>query len=127
LPAAAVILIDMHQITRLFTDEHGQARFEDVQIPLAPDNPAPDQLSVSAPWPASAALLGRGPSGGRHAEQPEHHRQLIIGVSGTVEVTATGETRTFGPGDVLLVEDTDSIGHSSQSSTGFIAAFVVLT
>ena len=43
-----------------------------------------------------------------------------------VEVTATGETRTFGPGDVLLVEDTDGFGHSSNTPDGFVAAFVVL-
>jgi hypothetical protein len=120
------MLVGMHRITRLFADEHGRARFEDVEIPLAPEDPSPDQFSVSAPWAASAALLGGGPAGGSHPEQPEHHRQLIIGVSGTVEVTATGATRTFGPGDVLLVEDTEGIGHSSRSATGFVAAFVVL-
>jgi len=43
-----------------------------------------------------------------------------------VEITATGETRTFGPGDVLLVEDTTGTGHSSRSATGFTAAVVVL-
>ena len=43
-----------------------------------------------------------------------------------VEVTATGETRIFGPGDVLLVEDTEGFGHSSRTSDGFVAAFVVL-
>jgi quercetin dioxygenase-like cupin family protein len=92
-----------------------------------PENPAPDELSVSQPWTASSVLLGRGPAGGSHAEQPEHQRQLVIGVAGTVEVTATGETRVFGAGDVLLVEDTEGVGHSSRSSTGFVAAFVLLT
>ncbi len=32
----------------------------------------------------------------------------------------------FGPGDVLLVEDTDGFGHSSRTPDGFVAAFVVL-
>jgi hypothetical protein len=113
-------------ITRLFADEHGQARFEDTEISLAPGNPPPDAMSVSPPWPASAVLFGRGPAGGSHPEQPEHRRQLVIGVTGSVEVTATGETRTFGPGDVLLVEDTEGFGHSSRSSEGFVAAFVLL-
>jgi hypothetical protein len=35
-------------------------------------------------------------------------------------------TRTFGPGDVLLVEDTTGTGHSSRTSDGFVAAFVLL-
>ena len=113
-------------ITRLFADDHGQARFDDTELSLIPENPPPDAMSVSQPWQASAVLFGRGPAGGSHPEQPEHRRQLVIGVAGSVEVTATGETRTFGPGDVLLVEDTEGFGHSSRSSEGFVAAFVLL-
>ena len=44
----------------------------------------------------------------------------------TVEEAATGEIRTFGPGDILLVEDTEGFGHSSRTPDGFVAAFVVL-
>jgi hypothetical protein len=83
-------------------------------------------MSVSHPWPAAAVLLGHGPAGGSHPKQPEHRRQLVIGISGRVEVTATGETRTFGPGDILLVEDIKGSGHSSHTPDGFTAAFVVL-
>jgi N-dimethylarginine dimethylaminohydrolase len=32
------------------------------------------------------------------------------------------DTRTFGTGDVLLVEDTTGVGHSSRSSGGFVGA-----
>jgi|tagenome__1003787_1003787.scaffolds.fasta_scaffold19399936_2 quercetin dioxygenase-like cupin family protein len=116
----------MLPVTRLYADEQGHARFEDVEISLTPDDPPPDTLSVSEPWQASAVLFGRGAAGGSHPDQPEHRRQLVIGVSGTVEVTATGETRTFGPGDVLLVEDTAGVGHSSRSSEGFVGAIVLL-
>ena len=116
----------MLPITRLYTDQHGHARFEDVEISFAPDNPPPDVMSVSQALPASAVLFGRGPTGGSHPQQPEQRRQLIIGVHGTVEVTATGQTRTFGPGDVLLAEDTTGAGHSSRSSEGFVAAVVLL-
>jgi len=116
----------MLPVTRLFADEQGYARFEDVEVSLAPNHPPPDVMSVSEPWQASAVLFGRGAAGGSHPNQPERRRQLVIGVSGTVEVTATGETRTFGPGDVLLVEDTSGVGHSSRSSEGFVGAFVLL-
>jgi hypothetical protein len=105
----------MVPITRLFTDDDGHARFEDIELPLTPDDPPPDAMSVSRPWPAAAVLFGHGPAGGSHPEQPEHRRQLVIGGSGRVEVTATGETRTFGPGDVLLVEDTSPYRHSCLS------------
>ena len=92
----------MVPVTRRFADPDGHARFEDIEIALAPEDPPPDAMSISAPWQASAVLSGR------------------------VEVTASGETRTFGPGDVLLVEDTEGFGHSSASADGFLAAFVVL-
>jgi len=121
--AADVIMVAMVPITRLFADDDGHARFEDIEIPLVPGDPPPDAMSVSQPWQAAAVLFGHGPAGG---SQPEHRRQLVIGISGRVEVTATGETRTFGPGDILLVEDTDGFGHSSRTSEGFVAAFVVL-
>jgi len=73
-------------------------------------------MSVSGPWQASAVVFGRGAAGGRPPDQSEQRRRLVIGLSGTVDVTATGETRTFGPGDVVLVEDTSGVGHSSRSS-----------
>jgi quercetin dioxygenase-like cupin family protein len=120
------MMVGMVPVTRLFADSDGRARFEDTEIALSPDNPPPDAMSVSQPFKASAVLFGRGPAGGSHAEQPEHARQLVVGISGRVEVTASGETRTFGPGDVLLVEDIEGTGHSSRSDEGFLAAFVVL-
>ena len=119
-------MVAMVAVTRLFADQQGHARYEDIEICLAPDDPPPDAMSVSQPWQASAVLFGRGSAGGSHPEQPEHRRQLVFGISGRVEVTATGETRIFGPGDVLLVEDTEGFGHSRQSGEGFAAAFVLL-
>ena len=120
------MMVAMVPVTRLYADRDGHARFEDTEIAMSPDDPPPDVMSVSAPWRASAVLFGRGPAGGSHAEQPEPGRRLVVGISGRVEITASGETRTFGPGDVLLVEDTEGFGHSSRSAEGFLAAFVVL-
>jgi hypothetical protein len=116
----------MLRYTRLFTDEQGMARFDDVEVPLHPDNPPPGVLSVSEPIPATAVLFGRAPAGGSHPEQPESRRQLMICLSGSGEITASGETRVFRPGDVLLVEDVDGVGHSSSSPEGFTVAAVVL-
>jgi quercetin dioxygenase-like cupin family protein len=50
----------------------------------------------------------------------------MICLSGSGEITASGETRAFRPGDVLLVEDVDGVGHSSSTSEGFTVAAVVL-
>jgi hypothetical protein len=120
------MMATMVPITRLFADADGHARFDDIEIPLAPDMPPPDGMSVSRPWAVSALLFARAPAGGSHPQQPEAQRQLVFGISGRVEVITGGEIRTFGPGDVLLVEDTEGFGHASRSSEGFVAAFLPL-
>ena len=114
------------QVTRLFTDDAGDARFEDVDVDLLPDPPPPNGTALSAPLPAAAVLFARAGAGTGHGEQPEQRRQLAVGISGSARITASGETRTFGPGTVLLIEDTWGTGHSSESDEGFLAAVVVL-
>jgi quercetin dioxygenase-like cupin family protein len=116
----------MVRYTRLFSDEQGTARFEDVDVALDPDDPAPHELSVSEPMPATAVLFGRAPPGGSHPQQPESRRQLIVCLSGSGEITASGESRVFRAGDVLLVEDVDGVGHSSSTSEGFTVVAVVV-
>ena len=45
-------------------------------------------------------------------------RLFIVQIDGTVEVEASdGEKRVFGPGSVLLVEDTTGKGHVTRSLT----------
>jgi uncharacterized cupin superfamily protein len=56
-------------------------------------------------------------------------RNIFFVVSGKWEVTASdGESRRFGTGDVLLVEDTIGKGHSSRvvSDTDALAAMVAI-
>jgi hypothetical protein len=65
----------MFAYTRLFTDPQGMARFEEVEVALEPHDPAPGELSMSEPMPATAVLFGRAPAGGSHPEQPEGRRQ----------------------------------------------------
>ena len=116
----------MPTYVRLFADADGHARFEDCELQLSPESPRLDQLGVSEPLPASAAFFVRAPAGGSHPEQPESRRQLVVGLSGECTVTASGETRVVRPGDVLLVEDTDGFGHSSQTTEGFTALMIPL-
>ena len=54
------MMVAMVPVTRLYADRDGHARFEDTEIALAPDDPPPDQMSMSQPWQASAVLFGRG-------------------------------------------------------------------
>jgi uncharacterized cupin superfamily protein len=43
-------------------------------------------------------------------------RQFIVMLEGTVEIeVGAGTTRRFGPGDILLAEDTTGRGHRSRT------------
>ena len=99
------------------------ARFADLDLAL---HPGPGGVSVSAPLATSSALIFSAPAGGGHPEQPEARRQLAVILTGSCTVTASGETRTGRPGDLLLVEDTVGAGHSSTTGEGFTALMIAL-
>src|SRR6185503_7044372 len=115
----------MPQFIRLYSESDGAARIEDWAVQLTPEHPALDELSVSIPLAASAAVFVQAPAGGGHAQQPEASRQLVVVLAGECDVTASGQTRTGRPGDVLLVEDTSGQGHSSQTREGFLALMII--
>jgi len=51
----------------------------------------------------------------RYIPHPSPRRLLFVYLEGTSEITAgDGEARLFGPGSVLLAEDTWGSGHSSR-------------
>jgi quercetin dioxygenase-like cupin family protein len=111
---------------RLYTDDHGDARFEDLQFTFAPRAFAPPAppVDVSDPIQASAFMMLRLPKGWRDGAHPAPARQFMIVVDGLVEVSAGGETRLLSPGDVLLAEDTAPPGHAT---TVIDDAFVAVT
>jgi hypothetical protein len=42
-------------------------------------------------------------------------RQIIVHLAGEAEVeTSAGEVRRFGPGDLVLLEDVDGLGHTTR-------------
>jgi len=103
---------------RLFSDARGESHFQDIAVP--PDRelsvpPAPP-LRMRALGPAVTAALVGGDSGWHgDVAHPAPFRMLQSYLSGTVEVTASdGESRRFGPGSLLLLEDTHGKGHSTR-------------
>ena len=118
--------VAMFQLLRLFVADDGTTRFASDEIAFDPAQPSAQELSVAPPWAATGAMLVQAPPGGSHPEQPEARRNLVVVLSGEVEVTASGETRIGRPGDLLLVEDTVGRGHSSRTATGFTALMIFL-
>ena len=114
------------RFVRLYSDEHGTARFEDLQFSFAPRDFAPPAppADVSETVPATAFMMLRLPAGWTDAAHPAPARQFMMVMSGSTEVTAGGETRRFDTGDVLLAEDTSGPGHATKVIRDTLVAVV---
>ena len=102
---------------RLFSDDQGGSHFEEIQTSLNRVDFAfgIPPLFVSEDIAAQSASFFGAPAGWESDWHPSSGRHLFAVLTGVWEVTSSdGETRTFSPGDVLLVEDTTGKGHSSK-------------
>jgi quercetin dioxygenase-like cupin family protein len=105
------------EYTRLCADSTGASHFVDegmafTLVDFAP--PAPP-ISLSEAFDASAVALMSSPSGWYGGWHPAPRRQFVFVLVGELEVEVSdGEVRTFGPGSVVLVEDTTGRGHVSR-------------
>ncbi len=103
---------------RLFTDELGESHFEDVEIPLVPQDFAPPAAPLHVtPFLDTARSLwvGAQPDWGGETPHPSPQRQVFCLLRGAYEVTASdGDRKLFRAGSVLLLEDTAGKGHSTR-------------
>ena len=116
---------------RLFTDDNGESRFDDVEIQFD----LADYVQSAAPLELSAMLLAdefrflRAPAGWTSDFHASSARNFFVVLNGEWEVTASnGESRRFAVGSVLIVEDTHGKGHASRvvSPTASVAVMVQL-
>jgi hypothetical protein len=121
----------MKSYIRLYTDNTGESHFEDVAIDLVSTDYAPPAPPLELSVPTSAEQFGfmKAEAGWSSDWHPSSGRNMFIVLSGEWEVTASdGQTRRFGIGSLLLVEDTSGKGHKSRvvSRTESLAAMVQL-
>jgi hypothetical protein len=121
----------MMTYTRLYSDQHGESHFEDVEIDLTMIDYAPPAppLGLSSFTAATQFGFMNAPAGWSSDWHPTSARNIFFVLSGEWEVTASdGKSRRFSQGSVLLVEDTTGKGHSSRvvSETESLAAMVQL-
>lgn len=103
---------------RLYTDSEGHSRIEDVELPGRTTGVVESDLRATFSEPMKSGWVVfrrvvREADGGLPHNAPR--RQFIVLLKGQCEVeTSTGDKRRLGPGDVLLTEDMDGIGHMTR-------------
>jgi len=103
--------------TRCYADSTGESHLEDVVKKLHEANFAPPAppLLASEFLPAFKYGLISGAPGWVGEWHPAPKRQIMFYLQGQVEAEVSdGTVRRFGPGSVILVEDTFGKGHRSR-------------
>jgi hypothetical protein len=102
---------------RIYADPSGESHFEDLEVALSPVPAAPSEppILVSAFTPAAQLAFVRCPRGGDGDWQTAPRRQFLFLLAGENETEVSdGELRHFGPGSIMLLEDTGGKGHNGR-------------
>lgn len=98
---------------RLYTGDDGLSHFEDVEVELSQGTEA---SMLSETLAVSGLNFRRNTLSYNLDYHPAPRRQFIVNLTGSAEITASdGEVRTFGPGSIMLAEDTTGKGHLSKA------------
>ena len=114
---------------RIYADVQGESHLDTVTVEqqlMTAAPPAPP-FCVSAANPASKYLFYSFEPGWFGDLHPAPTRQFLALLSGAVEVETTdGTVRRFGPGDLVLLEDSSGRGHRTRNvGDGTLTFFVV--
>ena len=100
---------------RIYTGADGRSHFEDLDIPLKPSSYG----TLSDFVPSSGVIFRETPVGGALDFHVAPRRQFVITLAGLVEVECgDGTKRRFGPGDIMLADDTTGQGHITREIQG---------
>jgi quercetin dioxygenase-like cupin family protein len=109
----SLIQMEDFNITRVYADENGDSRFEDIAKPL---NSGGDIGFMSEPEAVETIIFRKVVPGYDYDFHRAPARQYIILVDGEIQIeTSLGEKRQFRAGDILLVEDTTGKGHRTRN------------
>jgi quercetin dioxygenase-like cupin family protein len=100
----------------VYNDEDGRTRLEDreTSFEIARFAPPAPPLDVSTAEIVSELMFIRFPAGWTDPAHPAPARQWMLALSGQGESTVGDETRVWGPGDVLFLEDISGPGHRTS-------------
>lgn len=103
------------KVTLLYTGEDDRSHFEDLEVPLTPVAYGRESVLV----PTRGVIFRENPVGTWADFHNAPRRQFVITISGLAELECgDGSRRRFGPGDILLVDDTKGQGHITREIQG---------
>ena len=103
-------------VTRVYASADGESHFEELDIPL---RDAGEIGMLSDGEPARKIIFRENAPSYDYDWHHAPQRQYIALLDGEIEIEVSdGETRRFGGGDVLLMEDTWGRGHRTKTVDG---------
>jgi len=107
------------KVVRVYTGEDRRSHFEDLVVPMGEFHLGSLFSWKSEMTPVKGLVFRENPLDGSAEFHTPPQRQFVITLSGAVEIrVGDGTTRRFGPGDILLAEDTTGEGHSARELEG---------
>jgi hypothetical protein len=109
------------RVTRFSAGEDGRSTFSEVEVrfPNERADAFGHTIATSAGFACPRLQFGLLPEGLDQGWHPAPRRQLVMVLSGEVEVgTPDGEHRRFGAGDLFLADDVGTEGHTTRALAG---------
>lgn len=111
------------KIIRLYTGTDNESHFEELDVELN----FIGHMEVSALQPAHGIVFRRAPATHLSDYHNAPRRQYVITLAGQVEIeTGDGTVKGFGPGDVMLADDTTGHGHITRVVGGQPRHYVMI-
>ncbi len=105
------------KVTRIYPGSDGESHFEDVEVAL--EDVRGGVVKRSKPLKATGVSFGAFEGSLAESWHTAPRRQCIVILNGEVDLgVSDGGKRRFGPGHVLLLEDTTGKGHTTHSVDG---------
>jgi hypothetical protein len=111
------------KVVRLYTGADNESHFEEIEIELNLHG----HMEVSELQSAHGIVFRRAPATHLSNFHNAPRRQYVITLVGHVEIeTGDGTVRRFGPGDVMLADDTTGHGHITRVVGGQPRHYVMI-
>lgn len=99
------------KITRVYTGNDGESHFEEIEVEFKPMG----EGETSSLREATGIVFRRAPAGYVQTWHPAPRRQYVITLAGQGEIEiGDGTKRRFGPGGIMLADDTTGRGHITR-------------